>query len=235
MKFAPRAAASPARNLIAETNSARAAVNATSDALIASMNRLAEAQAAPAAIEAELARLDATAAADMAAWSRSGDGPMPVSDSARRDELERDLRNARSAAAAASTAYAGMSGERERELGKLAGIETHAKAATARVVLETAMPLFEQYEETARALARLAKSLEIARILALTTIESIGDLSVSRDAYQALSDFDRRLDTVRSGAPVDHVAADKARTAWKGFMADLREDSAVTVALEVTP
>ena len=232
MRFTAKPTATPARTLLAECNDAKAAVNATLAAISASMARLSAAQGAPGAVENDLRQLDAFEAAQMAEWSRSAGSPMPMSDSDLRAELESKLRSARSAAAAAATAEASLTAEHAREAGKIRGIEQHSAAATAVVILETAEPLLNEFIDSAKALAAKAKSLETARLLALTTIESVGDLDINREAYRALGEFDRRFDASRGNWPVDPVAADKARNAWHAFAADLRDDASVLVNAE---
>jgi hypothetical protein len=234
MKFSARAE-SAARSLLNETNEARSAVDATLASFKASLARLAEAKSAPAAVESELATLDATEAAQMAAWSREAAGsPMPQPDAERRDELDRALRSARSAAAAAAAAETSLTAEAARESAKLAGIETHAKAAAARVILETAEAMIDELVDTAKSLARMTKNLEIGRMLGLVTIESVGDLSIARDSYAALGEFDRRFDSARGVWPTDPVAAEKSIFAWRQFAQDLRDDAHVFVDSEAT-
>jgi hypothetical protein len=58
--------------------------------------------------------------------------------------------------------------------------------------LESAALLLEDFEIQKQALARLASSIEAARDIALATAESVGDHGISRDAFTALEQFDRR-------------------------------------------
>ena len=220
---------SPARAMLAECNEARADVQATQSAVLASINRLNEAQAAPARAEASLARFEADSAAAMAEWSRTGEGDMPVADSDKRDELERNLRNARSAAASAATAAVGLNAERERELSKLSGIDTHSKIATATVIVETVTPLLAELAERGKALKRLADSIEAARDTALRTIESISDIGMRRDPLVALETFDRQRQLVTGNWPTNLEAASHARQAWMSLAHDLRDDAHVVV------
>jgi DNA uptake protein ComE-like DNA-binding protein len=231
MKFSTKPT-SPARQLLAECNEARADVQATQSAVLQSINRLSEAQAAPAQAEAALARFEAESAAAMSEWSRTGEGDMPTGDAERRETLERTLRNARSAAASAATAAVSLNAEREKELQKLSGIDTHSKLATATVILESVGPLLAELAERGKALKRLADSIEAGRDIALRTIESVADMGMRHEPLVALEAFDRQRQKVTGQWPTDLDAASRARQAWQSLAADLRNDAHVVVDAE---
>lgn len=157
---------------------------------------------------------------------------MPTGDAERRETLERTLRNARSAAASAATAAVSLNAEREKELQKLSGIDTHSKIATATVILESVTPLLAELAERGRALKRLADLIEAARDTALRTIESVADIGMRREPLLALEAFDTQRQKVTGNWPTDLDAASHARQAWMQLAADLRNDAHVVVSAE---
>ena len=115
----------------------------------------------------------------------------------------------------------------------MAGIENHAKIATATVIIESATPLLAEFAERGKALKRLADSSEAARDTALRTIASIGDIGMRREPLVALEAFDTQRQKVTGNWPTDLDAASHARQVLGNLSPQtLRNDATVVVDAE---
>jgi hypothetical protein len=229
-KFPPKKT-SPARDLLAETISARHEAEAKLAAIHASLARLAEHEAAVARAESDLASLDAAEASETLVWAKDGAGAAPEPNVGRREEINRSLSAARAQAKAATSARAALESESVEAANLLPGIRNWTSAAIAQIVAEESLPLIAAAIDTARRLA--AEQAQLKQVF-----EFVRDIAESlpkggREAQAALAAMVEFGDSMRlafeqPGAPLAEIVASGA--ALREFVASLATDSTVTLA-----
>jgi chromosome segregation ATPase len=156
--------------------------------LDAAIERLGEAQAAVAPIEAELFAFDAESTKAMDEWSRSG-GDMPKADAHKRDKIARRLAEARAQADAATRAKESQYQERNRLAIEQARVNAIIAAPIADVLADEYVKALIDDHSTAKA-ALAKQEMKIGEALAAIGRCRDGLPQNSRDQAVASAAFD---------------------------------------------
>ena len=142
----------------------------------------------------------------------------------RRATIQRALNAARNAASAAKAAEGALNAEYAREHGKLKGIESHANAAIAGILIEEAQPALDALAEHTRAHAAAVEAMAQVSTL-VGDIARSADLDIARPAFVELEEFNAKLAAAMSRPAPDRDAAAASRLAWRKLVADLAVDA----------
>jgi hypothetical protein len=229
MPVFPRKKTSPARDRLQSILAERAELDTKLAELRASIARLADVERAPEIASNTLARLDAEAAAEMAAFA-TGAGAMPEVDEQAREDAQRALSSAQAQARAAATARAGLEAQQTAAAQNIPSMVAYSNAAIADVLAEEIEPLAEEATATFAELVlkheRVVQMVDAIRDIA-TNLQG-APLSQASAALGAAA-------TLMSGAfdkpRADFDALLSSRAAINAFVADLRTDSGVALGV----
>ena len=230
----PRKRTSPNRERLAECLSAKAAAAAHVAQVNASIERLAGHEAEVAAAERDLARIDAEESQATLAWAKSGEGSAPTPDAGRRDEINRALSVARSQAAAAVSARAALTAELNAAMRPLTDIEAWVKVSIPLIVVEEAKALMVGLQETMAQMAAQKNRLDQIKTFVLAHADAARESSSPGmgEIFRAQEALLQDLARAESLPPSDLDAAAASHTALMRFVADLRSDASVALAVQ---
>jgi hypothetical protein len=193
--FPPRAR-SAARDKLAETQAARAEVDAKLAALQASVTKLNAQSAEVGPAEAALANFDAAEDHRALLWAR-GEGPRPEPDVEVRRRLTRELEAARFSAESANRSSSVVVAEMTAEASKPADIAKWADSAVVEILAETATPLIADLESDAIAL--------VAKIVGLQTAAGLARDIAERRRPRVLTVEEHAMRNIGKGVAIQHA------------------------------
>jgi len=195
---APRMSAD--RERLADLIEQREAIAAEWDALTAQIGRLEALQAAPGPISAEIAALDAAETEAVNQWSVDGVGDPPVPDAAKREALNRQLQDARAAAAAAQRAHGAADAKRNAVAVRQGAFAQPISLAAAEIAFdEYASPLLAELASADGAIKKARRKIDIARNFLMGAADRAG--AAGQPLYRLLESFDSKLGQLSSPLP----------------------------------
>ena len=190
MKFQSKKTPSAAEHRLAEAQAAKAAAEAEMTAAQAVLSRLEAAARATAPLNAELALIDRDDAAAMSQWAANPDGKdAPVPDGERRAELLKRLATAEAQARSAAGAMAAPRAALNAAGQRAAAAQRAAWIAAKLVALEEAEATLEPLKAAIRGVYEAKRRVDAVREGVLANLAPAED---TREIFIALSAFDHR-------------------------------------------
>jgi predicted DNA-binding ribbon-helix-helix protein len=221
---------SDARLRLAGMIAARDAITPNLKRLEAQRDRLAIVQSPDGSATAELAILAAKEAAEMTAWSVTGDGPVPVSNVAKKAALQKTLAASNAAAENARLASAGILAEIDAESRRYASMAGPIRVATVEVLIEECEPKILAFE---RINAEASASVMQIQQLGLMITEAAHAAAEGEEKgllFSLNTRFFERLDKIDARRAPSNAVADAQRDAWAALQIALDGDANATLS-----
>ena len=218
-----------ARQRLAALIARREEIAANIRRLEAQRDRLMALQRADDPVVAALAELSAQEAAEMTLWSRSGEGPAPVADVVKRDELNARLSVARAGAEAARNALASVSNVINLESRNYAEIAPPIQPAVAAVMFEEAEPLIEEFEKMNSRTSESAMQIQQVARMAVELAHTLPAGEARSQLFAMNAAFLDRLAKVNTRPVPRHDIANEQRAKWARFATALNASANATL------
>jgi hypothetical protein len=187
--------------------------------------RLAAIQNSEAPFVAELAKLADNESSAMSVWSRSGEGPAPVSDVARRATLNQKLAQARAGDEAARNAHVAVVAAIAVESQKIASAAAPTQNAIVDILIEECEPLIQRFMIDQAAVSALAMQIRgLSQVIGEGAhAMAVGD--AQKTVFQKNVGFLERLAKVETRIKPDEAVLNEQRAEWSDLWNRLGADS----------
>jgi hypothetical protein len=218
-------APSAVRQRLAELIAARDAIIPNLKRLEAQRDRLAAVQKPDGSVAAELAQLSAKESAAMAEWSKTGEGPSPISNVAKRAALERKLAASNAGAESARLVSAGILAEIDAESRRYASMAGPIQIAIVESLIAECEPEIQAFETmNAEASTRVSRIQQLGSLIT-DAAHAATDVEAKALLFSANTRFFDRLDKVDARRRPTEGTASEQRAQWLKLWAALDSDA----------
>jgi hypothetical protein len=220
-----KAAISEARQRLAGMIEARDAIIPKLRALEAQRDRLAALEKPDNLAASELAQLTAKESAALAAWSVSGEGPMPTTNVFRRLALEKRVAASNATVANARLASVGVLAEIESESRRYASMDAPIQVAIVEVLIDEVEPQIRSFESMNEELS--ARVMQIQQLGKMITekAHAVSDIEVKGSLFAFNTRFFERLEKVNTRKEPMEDIANAQRAKWSALWTALSRDA----------
>jgi hypothetical protein len=173
----------------------------------------------------ELAQLAAGESAALAAWSVSGEGPMPTSNVAKRQTLEKKVAATRATAENARLASVSVLAEIETESRRYASMAAPIQVAIVEVLIDECEPQIRSFEIINEELS--ARVMQIQQLGKMITerAHTVSDAEVKGSLFALNTRFFERLEKVNTRKEPMEDIANAQRAKWFSLWTALNTDA----------
>jgi hypothetical protein len=222
----------PKKAPISEERQRLAGLIEARDAIIPKLRALEAQRARLVALEApdntaagELAQLTAKESAALAAWSVSGEGPMPTSNVFRRQALEKKVAASNATIENARLASVGVLAEIESESKRLSEMDAPIQVAIVEVMISEVEPHIRSFESMNEELS--ARVMQIQQLGKMITerAHAVSDTEVKGSLFSLNTRFFERLEKVNTRKEPMQDIANAQRAKWFALWTALSRDA----------